>query len=498
MAEKNESPAEGISRWKASKDGEKTERAEKCVSKKAAKGKTKPKAKPRRKLSHDAGKQVAALACAAVLVVASAVAAWLYVPSSGWGIDTAGGTTTTFSLDGEADAGAVAGLLERRLARAGVAGARVAVADGQLTVSVPAGTDASAAVAEAAKPNHLELVRLDSLTDAEALAKISSGASGVALEPGTYTALADSSEVTSAQVVQTSKTSETYNLAVSLNSDAAQRFSDATAELAPVRGQIAVVVDGAVVSAPSVSQQIDGGQVSISGGFSATEAVALAASLETGALPASLTQVGTGTAEPAVNAQAFQTGALWVGVAVLVMLVVCAVAFRLSALPILAGTVATYAFALAAVSVLASRRMLELTQEAIFWGALFAVLTVVWLGFVMSVVQRRVVAGKPVRDALSRLRDWMLTPLLWLAIMLAGSLGYRFVLSSGDEITVVALAFALSVLLALLLVTLPLLRLAATGPMARNPHAWGLPVTAPAGAAKAADAPGSSAGKGRR
>ena len=489
MAEKSERPAEGINRWKTSADVEKTGRAEKRPA--GAKG-----SRPRRRLSRDAKRQVAALVCAAVLVAASVAVAWLCAPSAGWGIDTAGGTTTTFSLDGGADAAQVADVLEQRLARAGVDGARADAADGQLTVSVPADVDASAAVAAAARSNHLELVRLDSLTDAEALSKISSGASDVALEPGTYTALADGSEVTSAQVMDTSG-AQAYALTLTLNADAAQRFSDATAELAPVRGQIAVVVDGAVVSAPSVSQQIDGGQVSISGGFTSDEATALAAALETGALPASLTQTGTGTAEPTVGAQAFQQGLLWFGGASLVMLLVCAVAFRLSALPILAGTAATYACACAAVSALAARHVLELTRDALFAEGVFAVLVVVWLGFVMCVVQRRAAAGKSARDALARLRDWALAPLMGLALVLAASLGFRFVLSSGDSIALMALAFALSALVGLLLVTLPLLRLAATGPMARGPRAWGLP--AEAGARPAADGPvPSAAGKGGR
>ena len=475
MAEKNEQPAEGINRWKTSTEAKKAGRAEKCADARAAAGARRPR---RRKLSRDARRQVAALVVAAVLVVASAVTAWLCAPSAGWGTDLAGGTSTTFALDGEADAATVAGMLQQRLTASGVAGARAEAVDGGVTVTVPAGADAAELVSETAKTDHLELVRLDSLTDAEALAKVSAGTTGVALEPGTYETLVDGSEVTSARAARTSQSSDTYGLVLGLSSDAAGRFSDATAELASVRGQIAVVVDGVVLAAPSVSQQIDGGTLTVSAGLSATEATALAAGLATGALPASLTEGASAAVAPAVDAPALQQGVLCFGGAVLVMLVICAVAFRLSALPILAGTVAAYAGTCAAVSALAAQHALELTHDALFACGIFAVLVVVWLGFVMSVVQRRVAAGKPARDALARLRDWMLAPLMGLAIVLAASLGFRFVLSSGDSIALMALAFVLSALVALLLVTLPLLRLAAAGPMARSPRAWGLPAAA--------------------
>ncbi|MEO8106711.1 MAG: hypothetical protein ABI720_05275 [Actinomycetes bacterium] len=69
---------------------------------------------------------------------------------------------------------------------------------------------------------------------------------------------------------------------VSLNADAAQTFADVTkrvATLGPPLNQLAIVLNGAVVSAPAVQEPISGGLLQITGTFTQEEAEALAASL---------------------------------------------------------------------------------------------------------------------------------------------------------------------------------------------------------------------------
>ena len=61
-----------------------------------------------------------------------------------------------------------------------------------------------------------------------------------------------------------------------------------TKELASSNGQIAIVVDGEVKSAPAVQAEVDGGQVSISGNFSLEEALQLKSMLDSGTLPVGL------------------------------------------------------------------------------------------------------------------------------------------------------------------------------------------------------------------
>ncbi|WP_258193848.1 SecDF P1 head subdomain-containing protein [Streptomyces sp. MA5143a] len=69
------------------------------------------------------------------------------------------------------------------------------------------------------------------------------------------------------------------------------KFADITGRLStqpPPQNQFAIVLDGIVVSAPSVSSAITGGKAEISGSFTKQEAQQLAAQVNTGALPVHL------------------------------------------------------------------------------------------------------------------------------------------------------------------------------------------------------------------
>ncbi|MER7175539.1 preprotein translocase subunit SecD [Streptomyces mesophilus] len=71
----------------------------------------------------------------------------------------------------------------------------------------------------------------------------------------------------------------------------ADHFAEVTGRLStqtPPQNQFAIVLDGEVLSAPSVSQAITGGQAQISGNFTERTARALAAQLSSGALPLDL------------------------------------------------------------------------------------------------------------------------------------------------------------------------------------------------------------------
>ena len=175
---KTAGPRTGIDRWEP-------KRATQGGSRARGRGARPPRR--RRRLAADARRQLWALACALVLVLASVAVAWPPSQTLGWGLDFAGGTVTTLALpDGtEADDATVCSALEGRLAALGVRGARVgAEGDGRYDVSVPASDGADDAVSAAARAGHLELVRLDSVSDAEAVAKISAGTTGVSLAPG--------------------------------------------------------------------------------------------------------------------------------------------------------------------------------------------------------------------------------------------------------------------------------------------------------------------------
>jgi hypothetical protein len=79
-----------------------------------------------------------------------------------------------------------------------------------------------------------------------------------------------------------------FAVQVSFTPDGQTRFTNLTREVATVQGQIAILQDTAVVSAPTVDGPLTG-DAEISGGFDRTEALLLAAQIGSGELPLRLT-----------------------------------------------------------------------------------------------------------------------------------------------------------------------------------------------------------------
>lgn len=90
--------------------------------------------------------------------------------------------------------------------------------------------------------------------------------------------------------------------------------------------RFAMVLDGKVLSAPSINEPILGGQAQISGNFTTESANALAISLRSGALPVKLTVMEESTVSPDLGADSIRKGVLAsviATVAVLVLMLVC-------------------------------------------------------------------------------------------------------------------------------------------------------------------------------
>ncbi len=71
-----------------------------------------------------------------------------------------------------------------------------------------------------------------------------------------------------------------YGVSLSLDTEGAKIFGDLTQSLAPSRGQIAIMLDGEIQSAPQVNEPIYGGSAVITGRFTDKEARDLASALE--------------------------------------------------------------------------------------------------------------------------------------------------------------------------------------------------------------------------
>jgi len=100
-------------------------------------------------------------------------------------------------------------------------------------------------------------------------------------------------DVTDADAVYDDRIQQGWLVRLRFTAAGSARFADVTGRLAQQQSpanQFAIVLDGAVLSAPSVNQAITGGEAEIYGTFTEASARALAADLRTGALPVRLTE----------------------------------------------------------------------------------------------------------------------------------------------------------------------------------------------------------------
>jgi preprotein translocase subunit SecD/SecD/SecF fusion protein len=113
---------------------------------------------------------------------------------------------------------------------------------------------------------------------------------GMELESGTYDVLMTGDVITDA-FVNTDPTTGEIAVSLDMTGEGADQWADITTQRAAQQGkagQIVIVLDNIVQSAPMVREPILDGSTQISGDFTAEEAKTLKTVLETGALPVSL------------------------------------------------------------------------------------------------------------------------------------------------------------------------------------------------------------------
>lgn len=426
----------------------------------------------------DARSQIAALLAALVLLVASVLLALPPAEVLGWGVDFAGGTSYSYALaDGAADSAATAAAVRSRLSALGVRGARVSSGEG-VTVEVPAGQDAADAVAVATRPGRVELVRLDAISDADALARVQAGASGVVLAEGTYEAFLDNSSIASIDPVRLSASSDLYGIQIAFTSEGAEAFAEVTSELAPVGGQVAVVFDGTVVAAPGVSDPITDGVVTVSAGLSLTDAAGMQAAVRTGVLPAEL---GEGTAAPlapAVSGTGLLRALVVAGVAALATLVALLATMRLLGLVAYAGLVSVAVLEVGGLAALSRAGLFVPTGAAYVVAAIVVCATFLELLRVLWRVRSCVRGGTDPRDAgrVALRRHARELAVIAVAFVAGGLALFLLVSEGGLASNPAGLAWPVAAVagaLTLLLVCLPLTR-AFSRAMRANPDAWGV------------------------
>jgi len=230
------------------------------------------------------------------------------------GLDLAGGTELVYKADmsqisaGErADAlSALHGVIERRVNLFGVAeplvqteraGTLSGTTEDRLIVDLPGVTDIKAAVAALGETPTLEF-RLATTTligTTTQTAFISTGLTGRFLASA---ALQFGSGATAGLAAP--------QVVLNFNSDGAKLFEKITSE--NVGQTLAIFLDGQPISAPTIQEAIPGGQATITGQFTATEARDLVRNLNFGALPVPISLESSSAVGPTLGAAAISAG----------------------------------------------------------------------------------------------------------------------------------------------------------------------------------------------
>ena len=284
-----------------------------------------------------------------LLVVASVA---LFMPPQekiNQGLDIQGGLSvvlTAKSDDGSAvsteDMEASRAIIESRVNALGASEATVQVqGNDQILVQIPGLSDTEEALSTIGRTGSLVFARLDSFTDQDVVNAIKSGqyagegsytdefgnsfptgeTQHLTVEEGTYTPLVTGDQINNVTIGRASDTSTDYAVNVTLNSEGAQAFAQATKELVDTHGQIVIILDGEVQSAPAVQSEIPDGQVAITGGYTQEEAQNMQTILESGSLPVSFEYAQSQVVGPTLGQDALASGVLvaLIGIAVVML-----------------------------------------------------------------------------------------------------------------------------------------------------------------------------------
>ncbi|KAF4407550.1 MULTISPECIES: protein translocase subunit SecD [Streptomyces] len=154
-------------------------------------------------------------------------------------------------------------------------------------------------------------------------------------------------EVDDAKAVFDSQTGKGWVVTMDFNDKGAEQFGDATERIATQQpNQFAIVLDGEVVSAPSVDQRIGGGNAEISGSFNQQSAEDLANVLSYGALPLSFTESSVTTVSAALGGDQLEAGLIAGAIGLALVVIYLVVYYRglslIALFSLLASAIMTY------------------------------------------------------------------------------------------------------------------------------------------------------------
>jgi protein-export membrane protein SecD len=214
----------------------------------------------------------------------------------------------------------------------------------RLVVELPGVTDVEAAVAEIGRTPLLEFKLIDegviaAQQVAEQLSATGTGNAGITsesvedLNPYIDTGLTGRYLESAALEFTSNQAGQIAGepiVSIRFNQEGGELFEKITRE--NTGKQLAIFLDGEIVSAPRINEAISGGQAIISGGFQAEEAKLLAQNLNFGALPVPITLVSTQTIGASLGADVLQKGMVAGTAGLLLVIIFMIIWYRLAGL----------------------------------------------------------------------------------------------------------------------------------------------------------------------
>ncbi len=269
----------------------------------------------------------------AMLIIAIAAAVMLYPPQDKitMGLDIQGGVSVNLkakTTDGSAITSEQMGqtqlVISNRVNASGAAAATVQQqGSDSFLVQVPGASENAQAILDTlSSQGVLEFVNVNDIEDETVRSYIQNGLTGMNLNDAgvKYTAFMTGDNVNVVTVDRPQGSGE-YAVNLQLDGTGTSEFSNVTRDLVSTHGQIAILLDGVVESAPAVQSAITTGQVQITGNYTLDEANALKTIIESGSLPVEVTIEQASTVGPTLGQRALWSGivAALIGMALVVV-----------------------------------------------------------------------------------------------------------------------------------------------------------------------------------
>ena len=388
-------------------------------------------------------------------------------------------------------------IIENRVNALGASEAVVQIqGNDQILVQIPGLSDTEEALNTIGKTGKLEFARLDSFTDSDVKTKIQNGQYGtqgtvtdafgnsfpseevqhLKVEEGTYTPIITGSNLEKVDVGQASQTSTDYAVNLRLDSEGTKAFAEATEDLAPTKGQIVIILDGEVQSAPAVQSVISDGNVSITGGYTLDAAKQMKTVLESGSLPVSFEYAQSQVVGPTLGQDALQSGVL-VALIGLVIVMIYLLVFYEGLGVITAAAMAVFAaIYLGILALLSAFGLFSLSMAGIAGVVLTIGMAADSSILTLERFREEIRMGRSVRAAsITGVRHGILTSIDADLVTLVSALTLFFLASASVKGFGMTLALGIVCdIVMMLLFKAPLIRLLAPKLIAKHPKFWGV------------------------